>query len=331
MSSPVTLADLAKMDNADFIATVGGVYENSPWVAESVLNSAPFDSITSLHKAMKGAVDSAPEEKKLALINAHPDLAGKAALAGELTAESKEEQGKAGLDTLTQSELEHFTKMNDEYKAKFGFVFILAVRNATKHTILSSFEARLKNTRMKEFEECVTQIHKIAWMRLLTVLEPADTGFLTCHVLDTAGGTPADKMKIVLKRVSGGGKIGVIGEFVTNDDGRLTGGPALKGNKEVSGYSGNRRSRRSRNTNHNPNPIPNPQSPTPPPHPVHRGSIRMDVQRRRLLRQGGFLARGDPFPLERSASIWHRQPRGSLPCPTPMQSVWIQHLPGKLG
>lgn len=232
MSSPVTLADLAKMDNADFIATVGGVYENSPWVAESVLNSAPFDSITSLHKAMKGAVDSAPEEKKLALINAHPDLAGKAALAGELTAESKEEQGKAGLDTLTQSELEHFTKMNDEYKAKFGFVFILAVRNATKHTILSSFEARLKNTRMKEFEECVTQIHKIAWMRLLTVLEPADTGFLTCHVLDTAGGKPADKMKIVLKRVSGEGKIGVIGEFVTNDDGRLTGGPALKGNKE---------------------------------------------------------------------------------------------------
>ena len=233
-SGPVTLADLAVMDDASFVATVGGVYENSPWVSEGVVGlSKPFESITALHAAMAGVVDGATEEMKLELINAHPDLAGKAALAEELTKESKEEQGKAGLDTLTTEELEKITKMNEEYKAKFGFVFILAVRNATKHTILSSFAARLKNTRMREFEECITQIHNIAWMRLLTVLEPADTGFLTCHVLDTASGKPADNMRITLKRISGSGELGMIGSFVTNDDGRLTGGPALKGRKQV--------------------------------------------------------------------------------------------------
>ncbi|GMH77579.1 hypothetical protein TL16_g07459 [Triparma laevis f. inornata] len=82
---------------------------------------------------------------------------------------------------------------------------------------------------MQEFEQCIAQIHKIAWMRLLTILEPADTGFLTCHVLDTASGKPADDMEIVLERLSGEGQLGVIGSFVTNSDGRLTSGRALTG------------------------------------------------------------------------------------------------------
>ena len=143
------------MDQAEFIAVVGGVYENSPWVADNTLanNSKPFESITALHAAMTDVVNSASEEKKLELINAHPDLAGKAALADELTKESKEEQAKAGLNTLSKEELENFTTMNEVYKAKFGFLFILAVRNATKYTILKSFAARLKNTRMKEVRE----------------------------------------------------------------------------------------------------------------------------------------------------------------------------------
>jgi len=229
---PLSLSSLSGLSEESFVAAIGGVYENSPWVASAVftnLKPLSITSIASLHAAMKEVVETAEEEKKLELINSHPDLAGKAALADELTEESKEEQSKAGLNSLTKEELEQFTKMNEKYKSKFGFVFILAVRNATKYTILKSFEARLKNTRMKEFEECITQIHKIAWMRLLTILEPADTGFLTCHVLDTASGKPANDMDITLERLSGTGPLGVIGSFVTNSDGRLTSGRALTG------------------------------------------------------------------------------------------------------
>ena len=151
-TSSVTLSNLGTMDETAFVATVGGVYENSPWVATDTYNaiSKSFESITALHAAMANIVNLTSEKKKLELINAHPDLAGKAALADELTEESKDEQAKAGLNTLSMEELEKFTKMNNDYKAKFGFVFILAVRNATKYTILKSFEARLKNTRMRE-------------------------------------------------------------------------------------------------------------------------------------------------------------------------------------
>mmetsp|Transcript_1809 Transcript_1809/g.2172 ORF Transcript_1809/g.2172 Transcript_1809/m.2172 type:complete len:190 (+) Transcript_1809:23-592(+) len=125
--------------------------------------------------------------------------------------------------------MDRFTALNQAYKKKFSFVFILAVRNATKQTILSSFEARINHSKQREFEECITQIHKIAWMRLLAMFKPAPTGFLTCHVLDTASGKPADGLRITLKKLSPEtNDAETLGEFVTNDDGRLN-GPALKG------------------------------------------------------------------------------------------------------
>ena len=133
---------------------------------------------------------------QLALLRAHPDLAGKAALAGELTVESTEEQRRAGLGSLTPDEMARFQQLNEAYKAKFGFPFVLAVRNATKGVILGAFARRVNNTAAAELAEGIAQVHKIAWMRLRGLVTPNPTGFLTCHVLDTARGCPAAGMAV---------------------------------------------------------------------------------------------------------------------------------------
>jgi 2-oxo-4-hydroxy-4-carboxy-5-ureidoimidazoline decarboxylase len=216
------------------------VYEKSPWIAEqafaarSAAGGGAFDSLTAIDEAMWAVVSSAADEAQLSLLNAHPDLAGKAALAGDITAESSDEQLRAGLSSLTPEEMVHFTQLNAAYRDKFGFPFILAVRNATKRTILGAFEKRLGNSPGAEQAACIAQVRKIAWMRLRLAVHPAPTGFLTCHVLDTAGGCPAAGMAITLRFLGGSGDEPgcapvVVGDFVTNDDGRLDGGPALKG------------------------------------------------------------------------------------------------------
>ena len=169
------------------------------------------------------------QEEQIALLCAHPDLAGKAALAGDLTAESTSEQKRAGLSSLTAEELARFTDMNDRYKAKFGFPFVLAVRNASKRTILNAFTTRLPNSPGQELAEGISQVHKIAWMRMRDIVEAEPTGKLTCHVLDTARGKPAAGMLISLRRmVDGSDDWETVGEFETNSDGRLE-GPAVQG------------------------------------------------------------------------------------------------------
>ena len=193
-------AAINAMDCAGFVSAVGGVYEKSPWVAERAFKSAPFDSLTALTAAMKTAVDTAAEAEQLALLRAHPDLAGKAALAGDLTAESTEEQAKAGLGSLTAEELARFQTLNSAYRAKFDFPFILAVRNASKGLILNAFEPRISNTRGLELAAAIAQVHKIAWMRLRLIVRHEPVGKLTCHVLDTARGAPAAGMAIALRR-----------------------------------------------------------------------------------------------------------------------------------
>ena len=227
----VNLDTLNGSTKAEFVSLLGDIYEHSPWIAESLFTSAttPFDSVTSLHVSMKAVLDSSSASKKLEVINAHPDLAGKAALAGTLTSSSTSEQAGAGLGDLTREELDSFTAMNAAYKEKFGSVFILAVRNLSKLAILGALEARLGNSREREREECLAQVHKIAWMRLREAVECRRSGFLTCHVLDTASGKPAGGMRVSLARLSGGGERELLGEYVTNGDGRLEEGPALKG------------------------------------------------------------------------------------------------------
>ena len=150
MAAKLELATLNSMDTAQFVDALGSIYEKSAWVAERAHARAPFASLTALADAMAAAVAAAPDAEKLALLRAHPDLAGKAALAGDVTRESSAEQARAGLGALTAAELERFTTLNAAYKAKFEFPFILAVRNATKRTILAAFERRLESTRDAE-------------------------------------------------------------------------------------------------------------------------------------------------------------------------------------
>ena len=155
----------------EFVARFGTVYERSPWVAEGAYGARPFGSLDELHGAMVGVVDAATEERKMELIRAHPDLAGKAAVAGELTPESMREQASAGLDRLTPEEYGEFNRLNNAYKNRFGFPLIFAVREHTKESILRGAGERLNNPAEKEKEVALAEIHKIARLRLEDLVE----------------------------------------------------------------------------------------------------------------------------------------------------------------
>lgn len=233
MILPLTLTDLSSLNRTDFVTVLGGIFEHSPWVAEAVYDDRPFASITALHAAMTGAVRAAGDEAALSLIRSHPDLAGKAALAGKLTQESTGEQAAAGLDSLTAEEMDRFTALNEAYKARFDFPFIMAVRNADKARILAAFTARLEHAREAEIRTAIAEICKIAWVRLLSVLQPAPTGRLTTHVLDTALGKPAAGLPLSLWWIEGANRT-LLNSFVTNHDGRLD-APALSGTTVIAG------------------------------------------------------------------------------------------------
>ncbi len=161
------------MARDDFVARFGGVFEHSPWVAEEAfaLELGPaHDSARGLHHALVRAFRAAPETRRLAVLNAHPDLAGKLAAARRLTAESSAEQAAAGLDALTDAERAVFTRANAAYRAKHGFPFIIAVRDHDKAGILRAFERRLAHDRATEFAEACAQVERIALLRLEALL-----------------------------------------------------------------------------------------------------------------------------------------------------------------
>ncbi len=158
-----------QMERDEFVARFGGVYEHSPWIAEAVFDGGLSDAENTpegLGAAMQKVLAEADEPAHLALIRAHPDLAGKAAMAGELTAESTSEQSGAGLDQCTQQEFAEFQRLNDAYKAKFGFPFIIAVKGLNRFDILDAFRARLHNSQSAERETALAQINRIARLRL---------------------------------------------------------------------------------------------------------------------------------------------------------------------
>lgn len=160
----------SSLDRADFVARFGGIYEHSAWIAETLWDAgltAQHDTIAGLRDAMGSLVKNADRETKLALISTHPDLAGRSAAAGQLTAASTAEQASAGLDSCTAEELTRFQALNEAYKARFGFPFIMAVKNCSRQDILAAFEARLTNGPDREFETAMAEIHKIALLRLL--------------------------------------------------------------------------------------------------------------------------------------------------------------------
>ena len=158
------------MQRENFVAAFGDVYEHSPWVAEAAhrLELGPaHDSARGLAGALARAFRAAPEDKRLEVLRAHPDLAGKLAAAKRLTEASSAEQASAGLDALTDEERERFTRLNAAYTERFGFPFIIAVRDNTKAGILAAFERRLENDRETEFHEACEQVNRIAELRLL--------------------------------------------------------------------------------------------------------------------------------------------------------------------
>lgn len=162
----ITLTSLNQMDDADFVGALGDVFEHSPWICESVRSLRPFTDLTSLHTAMVRNVHSSSEAQKLALLRAHPDLAGKAARAGALTEHSRGEQQGAGLDQLNADEYERFNMLNGAYVTRFGFPFIIAVKGHTKSSILQAFAVRLKNAPDEERDTAIEQVAQIAWYRL---------------------------------------------------------------------------------------------------------------------------------------------------------------------
>ena len=160
------------MSADDFVARYGAIYEHSPWVAERVkhLLGGSVADAERLASLMADCVDNAAVDTQLELIRAHPDLAGNVQIVGGLTADSTEEQSRAGLDQCSSDEFDKFQSLNAAYKEKFGFPFIMAVRESSRSQILAAFANRLENDYNAEFETALQEIHKIARMRL-TALE----------------------------------------------------------------------------------------------------------------------------------------------------------------
>jgi OHCU decarboxylase len=149
-----------------FVERFGPLFEHSPWVAEAAWSDRPFADTDELLEALESAMYSAPRERQLALIRAHPDLAGRAAIEGSLTDSSRQEQASAGLDRLTPDEYESFTRTNTAYRERFGFPFVVCVREHTKESILRVAAERLEHTRDEEVRVALEEIAKIARLRL---------------------------------------------------------------------------------------------------------------------------------------------------------------------
>ncbi len=167
---PVHFQRPSQMSRADFVAAYGGIFEHSPWIAEGAhgLELGPtHDNAAGVHNALARIFRSASEDQRLGVLRAHPDLAGKLAAAGRLTADSTAEQAGAGLDLLTDAERETFTDLNTRYTEKHGFPFIIAVKDNTKASILSAFQRRIDNDRATEFAEACRQVERIAELRLI--------------------------------------------------------------------------------------------------------------------------------------------------------------------
>jgi 2-oxo-4-hydroxy-4-carboxy-5-ureidoimidazoline decarboxylase len=163
---PMRLTDVNRMSAAEFRHALGGVFEHSPWIAERAWTARPFTSVQTLHAAMTAVVRAASPDEQLALLRAHPDLAGRAARAGALGDSSRAEQASAGLDRLTDEEHERFGRLNAAYRERFDFPFIIAVRRRDKASILAAFAQRLGNTREAEIEAALGQVFAITRGRL---------------------------------------------------------------------------------------------------------------------------------------------------------------------
>jgi OHCU decarboxylase len=157
---------LDALDRDAFAAVLGQAFEDAGWVADAVWERAPFASLEALDDALSAAIAEAPEQRQLELVRAHPDLAGKAAIAGTLSSTAASEQASAGLDQLTPAQHARFSELNAAYRARFGFPFVICVRDNTRDSILAAFEERLGHARERELETALGQVVRIAHLRL---------------------------------------------------------------------------------------------------------------------------------------------------------------------
>jgi 2-oxo-4-hydroxy-4-carboxy-5-ureidoimidazoline decarboxylase len=228
-------ASLNTINNADktaFTAALGDVFEFAPWVVDAVYAARPFPTLASLFATMTATVRSADAQQRLGLIKGHPELAGQAARAGALTADSNAEQASLGLNRLSKTELTKFNRLNESYRAKFGIPFIICVRRHSKDSVLRQFERRLQNDQSAELDTALAEIFRIAALRLADRVTAPDQlkvhGRLSTHVLDTQAGRPAAGIAVELSEISAAGVTHTIERAITNDDGR-TNRPLIEG------------------------------------------------------------------------------------------------------
>jgi 2-oxo-4-hydroxy-4-carboxy-5-ureidoimidazoline decarboxylase len=171
IAGPADMGPVNAMDRAAFVQKFGGIFENSPWVAEQAWEKRPFASLDDMHAAMVAVAKYAPATLQLTLLQSHPDLAGKEAQTGTMTASSVAEQASAGLNALTHDEMAQISNLNTAYKKKFGFPFIIAVRMYTKEGILFEFNRRLQNDTQTEFANDLQNVYIITRLRLNKLLD----------------------------------------------------------------------------------------------------------------------------------------------------------------
>ncbi len=230
----MTMFDLDSLNVAApdvFAEAIGDVCENAPWIAVAAAAERPFATVSDLHAAMMNVARRASVDSRLAFLRGHPELAGKVARAGVMTADSIAEQGSLGLDRLSDAEFDRFEALNAAYRARFGFPFIICVRRHTRDSILSCFARRLANNPDAEMSAALDEIGFISRLRLTAKVMgpgmPVTTGRLSTHVLDTVRGLPAASVSLSLHEIGASGTAELV-TAATNRDGR-TDTPLISG------------------------------------------------------------------------------------------------------
>jgi 2-oxo-4-hydroxy-4-carboxy-5-ureidoimidazoline decarboxylase len=230
MDATLTLAMLNAATADRFAAHLGEVFEHAPWVAQAVAGQRPFASVDAMHKAMIDAIAVRPETERSAFFAGHPELAGSAARTGLMTPDSTREQGALALGSLATEEGARWDALNTQYRARFGFPFILCVKRHSRASALAAFEERLAHDRATELACALDEIRRISRLRLAQRIASHGLddieGRLTIHVLDTSRGTAAAGMKVSLHEVGPDGRAdpaaAPITTIVTDDRGGTT-------------------------------------------------------------------------------------------------------------
>lgn len=221
---PLTLAALNAASLPDFVAALGAVFEHAPWVAEAAAARRPFATVAALFGAMRAAVEGASDADRLALLTGHPELAGRAARAGAIAADSIAEQAAAGLDRLSEAEYTRFEALNAQYRERFGFPFILCIKRHGRGATMREFARRVAQHPAQERAAATQEVFRIAAIRLDALVTGEGplrtTGRISTHVLDTVTGRPAAGVAIELAEWVSEEDAVVVARAVTNADGR---------------------------------------------------------------------------------------------------------------